>query len=161
MIYPMCRASTRSSWVIPHELWQWCIVGITMYPLWYALNIVIVQIKPLDFFFERIRNMGDKSFISVASDALNIIKAAGFPLNKFLAFSFLWIQLSRWHTTPNVKAKSFWGPSLLNETVMLNPILFNKDFQTWLQIGWEQSRQPIGTHVRKSLLTNTDFNMIF
>ena len=34
------------------------------------------------------------------------------------------------------------------------------DFQTWHQIGWQQSRQPIRGHVRKSVLTNMEFNMI-
>ena len=37
----------------------------------------------------------------------------------------------------------------------------NKDFQTWHLIGLQHSRQPIRSHVRKSLLTNMEFNMDF
>ena len=44
---------------------------------------------------------------------------------------------------------------------MLKSMLFNKDFQTWHLIGWQHSRQPIRSHVRKSLLTNMEFNMDF
>ena len=32
-------------------------------------------------------------------------------------------------------------------------MLVNKDFQTWHLIGWQHSRQPIRSHVRKSLFT--------
>ena len=38
---------------------------------------------------------------------------------------------------------------------------FNKDFQTWHLIGWQHNRQPIRSHVRKSLLTNVEFNIDF
>ena len=33
-------------------------------------------------------------------------------------------------------------------------MLINKNFQTWLLIGWQHSHQPIRCHVRKSLLTH-------
>ena len=41
---------------------------------------------------------------------------------------------------------------------MLKSMLVNKDFQTWHLIGWLHSRQPIRSHVRKSLLTKIRFN---
>ena len=44
---------------------------------------------------------------------------------------------------------------------MLKSMLVNKDFQTWHLIGWQHSRQPIRSHVRKALLTNMEFNMGF
>ena len=44
---------------------------------------------------------------------------------------------------------------------MLNSMSVNKDFQTWFLIGWQQSRQPIRSHVRKSMLTYKDFNFDF
>ena len=47
------------------------------------------------------------------------------------------------------------------EISMLKSLLVNKDFQTWHLIGWQHSRQPIRSHVRKSLLTNMEFNMDF
>ena len=34
-------------------------------------------------------------------------------------------------------------------------------FQTWHLIGWQHSCQPIRSHVRKSMLTNMEFNMDF
>ena len=37
----------------------------------------------------------------------------------------------------------------------------SKDFRIWRLIGWQRRCQPIGSHVRKSLSTNMDFNMIF
>ena len=37
-------------------------------------------------------------------------------------------------------------------------MLVNSDFQTWHLIGWQHSRQPIRSHVRKYLLTNMEFN---
>ena len=40
-------------------------------------------------------------------------------------------------------------------------MLVNKDFQTWYLIGWQHSRQPIKSHVRKSFLTNAEFDMDF
>ena len=40
-------------------------------------------------------------------------------------------------------------------------MLANKDFQTWHLIGWKYSRQPNRSHVKKSLLTNMEFNMDF
>ena len=40
-------------------------------------------------------------------------------------------------------------------------MLLNIDFQTWNLIGWQHNRQPISSHVRKSLLTSMDFNMDF
>ena len=40
-------------------------------------------------------------------------------------------------------------------------MLDNKDFTTWHLIGWQHSHQPIRSHVRKSLLTNMEFNMDF
>ena len=36
-----------------------------------------------------------------------------------------------------------------------------KDFQTCLLIGWQHSRQPIRSHVRKSLLPNMELDMDF
>ena len=47
------------------------------------------------------------------------------------------------------------------EIPMSNAMLVNKDFQTCRQIGWQQSRQPIRSHVRKPLLINMKFNMAF
>ena len=44
---------------------------------------------------------------------------------------------------------------------MLKSLLVNKDFQTWHLIGWQRSRQPIRSHVRKSLSTDMNFNMDF
>ena len=44
---------------------------------------------------------------------------------------------------------------------MLQSVQFNKNFQTWLLIGWQLCYQPIRCHVRKSLLTNMDFDMDF
>ena len=38
-------------------------------------------------------------------------------------------------------------------------MLVNKDFQTRHLIGWQHSRQPIKSHVRKSLLANMEFNI--
>ena len=39
------------------------------------------------------------------------------------------------------------------EISILKSTLVNKDFQTWLLIGWQHSHQPIRSYVRKSLLT--------
>ena len=47
------------------------------------------------------------------------------------------------------------------EISMLKSMSVNKDFQTWHLIGWQHSCQPIRSHVRKSLLTNMEFNMDF
>ena len=47
------------------------------------------------------------------------------------------------------------------EMSILKSILVSKDFQTWHLIGWQHSRQPIRSHVRKCLLTNMEFNMDF
>ena len=44
---------------------------------------------------------------------------------------------------------------------MLKSMLFDKDFQTWHLIGWQHSRQPIRSHVRKSLLTDMEFHVDF
>ena len=52
------------------------------------------------------------------------------------------------------------GPRLL-KIFMLKSMLINKNFQTWLLIGWQHSRQPIRSHVRKFVLNNMDFNMDF
>ena len=38
-------------------------------------------------------------------------------------------------------------------------MLVNKDFQTWLLIGWQLCCQPIRCQAWKSALTNMDFNM--
>ena len=46
-----------------------------------------------------------------------------------------------------------FGALRYKEFSMLKSMLVNKDFQ--------HSRQPIRSHVRKSLLTNTEFNMDF
>ena len=43
--------------------------------------------------------------------------------------------------------------------LMLNSMLINKDFLTWLLIGWQLGCRPIRCQVWKSLLTNMDFNM--
>ena len=40
-------------------------------------------------------------------------------------------------------------------------MLANKDFQTQHLIGWQHIHQGIKSHVRKSLLTNMEFNMDF
>ena len=47
------------------------------------------------------------------------------------------------------------------EICMLKSMVVNKYFQTWHLIGWQHSRQPIRSHVRKSLLTSMEFNMDF
>ena len=44
---------------------------------------------------------------------------------------------------------------------MLKSMLFGKASQTWPQIGWQQSQQPIRSRIRKSSLTNINFNMAF
>ena len=44
---------------------------------------------------------------------------------------------------------------------MLKPMSVNKNFQTWLVIGWQHRRQPIKSHIRKSLLINMEFDMDF
>ena len=49
-------------------------------------------------------------------------------------------------------------PGLLKLS-MLKSMLVTNDFQTWHLIGWQHNRQPIGSQVRKSLLTSTEFNM--
>ena len=43
---------------------------------------------------------------------------------------------------------------------MLKSMLISKDFQTWRLIGWQHSRQPIRSIVRKSLLTYMGFNVL-
>ena len=45
--------------------------------------------------------------------------------------------------------------------IELKSVFVYKDFQTWHLIGWQHHRQPIRSHVRKSLLTNIEFNMDF
>ena len=35
-------------------------------------------------------------------------------------------------------------------------MVVNKDLQNWRLIGWQQSRQRIKSHVKKSLLTNME-----
>ena len=42
---------------------------------------------------------------------------------------------------------------------LIKKCTLNKRFQIWLLIGWQYSHQPIGSHVRKSLLRNTKFNI--
>ena len=37
----------------------------------------------------------------------------------------------------------------------------SEHFVTWYLIGWQQSRQSIGSHARKSLLINMDFPFLF
>ena len=56
------------------------------------------------------------------------------------------------------KTKEFLG---LDDwkTSMLKSMLVNKGFQTLLLIVWQHSRQPIRSHVRKSMLTNMELNM--
>ena len=41
------------------------------------------------------------------------------------------------------------------EMSMLQSMQVNTDFQTWHLIDWQQSRQPIRSHVRKSLLNDS------
>ena len=52
------------------------------------------------------------------------------------------------------------GPVLLKK-FHVKSMLINKDFQTWHLIGWQHSRRSIRSQVRKSLLTNMEFNMDF
>ena len=54
-----------------------------------------------------------------------------------------------------------WWPGSWDtkKSQVLKSMLVNKDFQTWLLIGWQHSCQPIRTHVRKSLLMYIYFNM--
>ena len=56
--------------------------------------------------------------------------------------------------------RATWGLGYY-EISMIKSMLANKDFQTWHLIGWQYKRQPIRRHVKKSLLTNMDFNMDF
>ena len=51
---------------------------------------------------------------------------------------------------------SIWS-LLYREISMSKCMLVNKDFQTWHLIGWHHSRQPIRSHVRKSLLISMEF----
>ena len=53
------------------------------------------------------------------------------------------------------------GSLCYKEISMLKSMLINKEFQTWHLIGWQQSRQPIRSHVRKPLLTYMEFNIDF
>ena len=53
------------------------------------------------------------------------------------------------------------GLGVTKQKSMLNSMLVNKDFLTWLLIGWRLCCQPIRCQVWKSLLTNMDFNMEF
>ena len=52
-------------------------------------------------------------------------------------------------------------PGGSKEDSILKSVLINKDFKTWLLICLQHSCQPIGNHVRKSLLIDMDFNMDF
>ena len=40
-------------------------------------------------------------------------------------------------------------------------LLVNKDFHTWLLIGWQHTCQSIRSHVRKCLSIKMDFNIAF
>ena len=51
------------------------------------------------------------------------------------------------------------GLGVTKQKSMLNSMLVNKDFLTWLLIGWQLCCQPTRCQVWKSLLTNLDFNM--
>ena len=51
------------------------------------------------------------------------------------------------------------GLGVTKQKSMLNSMLVNKDFLTWLLIGWRLCCQPIRCQVWKSLFTNMDFNM--
>ena len=62
-----------------------------------------------------------------------------------------------YHHTDRPIATSL-GPGLL---IHFNVKIANTDFQIWHLISWQHSCQPIRSHVRKSLLTNMDFNMDF
>ena len=53
---------------------------------------------------------------------------------------------------------SYWGMDYEVKST-LNSMLVNKDFLTWLLIGWWLCSQSIRCQVWKSLLTNMDFNM--
>ena len=44
---------------------------------------------------------------------------------------------------------------------MIKDMLVNKNFPTWHMIGFQHSHQPIRSDVRKSLLSNMEFNMDF
>ena len=44
---------------------------------------------------------------------------------------------------------------------MLKSMLVNKNFQTWLLIGWQLCCQPIQSQVWKSVLNNMEFIMDF
>ena len=50
------------------------------------------------------------------------------------------------------------GLGVTKQKSILNSMLVNKDFLTWLLIGWRLCCQPIRYQVWKSLLTNMDFN---
>ena len=52
-----------------------------------------------------------------------------------------------------------WWLGVTKQKSMLNSMLVNKDFLTWLLIGWRLCCQPIRCQVWKSLFTNMDFNM--
>ena len=51
------------------------------------------------------------------------------------------------------------GLGVTKQKSMLNSMLVDKDFLTWLLIGWRLCCQPIRCQVWKFLLTNMDFNM--
>ena len=44
---------------------------------------------------------------------------------------------------------------------MLKSISVDKNFQTWLLIGWKHSGQPVRSYVRKYVLTTMDINIDF
>ena len=70
----------------------------------------------------------------------------------------LWFGVSRYPITFRVNP-SQPGLQVTKQKSMLNSMLVNKDFLTWLLIGWRLCCQPIRCQVWKSLLTIMDFNM--
>ena len=69
---------------------------------------------------------------------------------------------AQYHGQPIQRGKalfcSSWAGSYSVKS-MLNSLLVNKDFLTWLLIGWRLCCQPIRCQVWKYLLTNMDFNL--
>ena len=89
------------------------------------------------------------------------MRATLFCIKPWLALYFHIDDAMFVRTHVTVKFCMYRGPGLgvTKQKSMLNSMLVNKDFLTWLLIGWQLCCQPIRCQVWKSLLTNMDFNM--
>ena len=70
-----------------------------------------------------------------------------------------WNDVLSGHPSPLIHF--YLGPGLLGKFHIEINIFVNKDFKTWNLIGCKHSRQPLWSHVRKSLIINMAFNMDF